>query len=39
MESWKSEDYFVGRKENPFRFIKDDETPKDEGAPVIDDNF
>ncbi len=36
MENWRSEDYFEGRRENPFRFVRDDESPKEEGAPVDD---
>lgn len=36
MESWKSEDYFDRGRENPFRFIRDDETTKEEEVSIDD---
>ncbi len=31
MENWKSDDYFDSIGENLFKFIKDDERPKEKG--------
>ena len=37
MESWKSEDYFDRIGENPFRFVKDDDSPKEGAIPDAED--
>nr|WP_321502729.1 hypothetical protein [uncultured Dethiosulfovibrio sp.] len=37
MENWKSDDYFDSIGENPFKFINDDESPKEGAIPDTED--
>lgn len=38
MENWKSDDYFDSIGENPFKFIKDDESPKEDRTAISEDD-